>query len=114
MIGPDVPARVEERSDLSGVRIEPRDIRPLEQITMYTCECEIRGVITAAVLFGNEVFDMECRLIMLLPKPAILATLSGPLPDEIPRRCVHQEASLLERTRRALAIKRLIRPIPST
>jgi hypothetical protein len=45
-------------------------------------EREIFDIIAAAVLTGDYVLDLMRHRAMLLAKPAVLATISGPLADK--------------------------------
>ena len=51
---------------------------------------KIFDIIAAAVLTGDNVFDLMRRRTMLLAKLAVLATISGPLADKQPDSGIHR------------------------
>ena len=56
---PRLNARMEKLDDLRGVGIDPGQVRALVQIARDAGEGEVCKVITAAVLFRHDVFDLE-------------------------------------------------------
>ena len=66
-----------------------------------TGQREIFRRILSAVLTWDDVFNVKGQWFLILPQPAILATIFRALPDDLAQLGVHQAA--LERTRRALA-----------
>jgi hypothetical protein len=71
-------------------RIDSAQIRTFVKITPMASERKIFDIIAAAVLTGDNVFDlMRCHA-MLLAKPAVLATISGPLADKQPGSGIHR------------------------
>lgn len=68
---------MEQRDDLARVRINSRQIRPLMPIAPVAGQSQVLKVIVAAMLPGNDVFDMKAeeRLVRLV-EVAILAAIS--------------------------------------
>jgi hypothetical protein len=90
MLGPMLMARIVKLDDGLGFRVATRKVRPLSMIAATTCPSQIVRIVAAAMLFGNDVFEMENGVrIGMLRQQAILATLSGPLPHKISRSAVH-------------------------
>jgi hypothetical protein len=52
---------MEKANNLSGVRIKPSHVRPLEAIAMDTGEGEVFKFSFATVLSCNDVIDLEGR-----------------------------------------------------
>jgi hypothetical protein len=52
-------------------------------------EREIFDIIGASVLTGDYVLDLMRHRAMLLVKPAVLATISSPIPDKQPGSGIH-------------------------
>ena len=52
-------------------------------------ERQILDIIGAPVLAGNNVFALVRNRAVLLTKPTVLATISGPAPDEQPGSGIH-------------------------
>jgi hypothetical protein len=49
---------------------------PCLLIPVITCKCEIGRVIASTMLLGNDVFDVERRLVVYLTNEAILAPIA--------------------------------------
>ena len=60
------------------------------QIAAMASECEILYIVAAAVLTGDNVFDLMRHRAMLLTEPAVLATISCPVADKQPGSGVHR------------------------
>jgi hypothetical protein len=76
---------------VSGSRLER--FVPFAMIASAARPGEIRRVVIAAVLLGDDVFDMKRRVgVGVLWQPAILAALAGSLPDKISRLGIHASA----------------------
>jgi hypothetical protein len=56
-------------------------------------------VVGAAVLLGDDVFDVKClELVVVLVEPAILATMAGPFPNELSERLVYHSSWVAARS----------------
>src|SRR5438445_6510050 len=98
---------MKEPRDFTRVRLDPGQIWPFSQIAIRAGERQIARVVSPAMLFRNDVFDMETQLRKLLSQVAILTTLAGPLTDELAQRGVHQAALGCCKTARASALSTL-------
>lgn len=80
--------RVEERVKLAFQK--PRQICALGPIALRAGETEGFGIVGAAVLLGNDVFDVKRLVrILVLMKPAVFAAAASTLSDEGSERIVH-------------------------
>jgi hypothetical protein len=61
VVRPAVVSRMEKANNLSGVRIKPSHVRPLEAIAMDTGEGEILKFSFATMLSCDDVIDLEGR-----------------------------------------------------
>ena len=61
--------------------IDAAEIRSLVQVTTVTSQAQIGRIVLAAVLFCDDVLNMEGNVDRSLREPAVLATLSGSLSD---------------------------------
>lgn len=91
MIVPKLSAWIEERNDLLGCRIDAGQVRSLVQVTTITGQREIRRIVGAPVLPGNDVFDLQCQRRMPLCQPTILASVLSSKPDRIAERGIHRQ-----------------------
>jgi hypothetical protein len=55
---PQIPARVEKRYKFLGERINTSEVGPLPQVATMTSERQVVEFLGAAVLLGNDVFDV--------------------------------------------------------
>jgi hypothetical protein len=83
MILPLIQAGVEKRYKLLRTRVESSEVRSLAQVATMASKCQVVEFFGAAVLFGNYVFDMVSKMTVLLAEQAVLATIPGPLTDQI-------------------------------
>ena len=74
---------------LARHRVDSTQVRSFVQIAAMASERKIFNIIAAAVLTGDNVFDLMRRRAMLLAKLAVLATISGPLADKQPGSGIH-------------------------
>src|SRR5688500_6632014 len=111
MFCPGFVAGVEQADDLACLRVDRGEVGPFMQITMKACECQVGGIILAAVLARDDVFDVEGEERLIdLSDGAVLASVGRPLPDEVPQGRVHQAAWFRERNVRALDCRTETRP----
>ena len=59
MIFPSVASRMKEPRDLPGLGINSSEVRALVEIALRAGEREIVGIVGAAVLPGDDVFDVK-------------------------------------------------------
>jgi hypothetical protein len=69
---------------LARHRVDSTQVWAFVQIAAMASERKIFNIIAAAVLTGDNVFDLMRRRAMLLAELAVLATISGPLADKQP------------------------------
>jgi hypothetical protein len=62
MVGPVVAARIEQRHELAGVRIECSDVRAFVVITVTACQREILCVACTAVLASDNMLDVKAHI----------------------------------------------------
>ena len=85
------------------------------KIAVIECKCEIDRVIASTMLRGNDVVDVERRLVVCLMNEAMLAPISRSLSDKTSSRGVHHAfEGWADRARRAFTLRMLMRLIPST
>lgn len=82
VVGPGMYAGIEKRGDLTSVWVNTGEIRALVEVTVVACQSEICGVIVIAMLLGDDVLDVESRLIVGLANQTILTAVPRPLSDE--------------------------------
>ena len=59
VVVPRLGSRIEERLDVARGRVEPREVRTLVSVASLAREAKIDRVVTAAVLLGDDVFNVE-------------------------------------------------------
>jgi len=59
------------------------------QVAPVTSQCQIIGMIRAAVFLRRDVLNVMLQATMFLVQAAIFAAFASPLPDEVPRRRIH-------------------------
>ena len=84
VIRPAVSPGVKQNLYVARHRVDSTEVWALVQITTMASERKIFDVIAAAVLTGDNVFDLMRHRAMLLAKPTVLATISCPVPDKKP------------------------------
>ena len=73
-------------------------------MTRVAGEREAFGIVAATVLAGDDVLDLEnVEGVVRLAQPAILTTITRPLPYKLPRAFVDHAPTARLRWRRALA-----------
>ncbi len=81
---------IEEPNNFACQRISARQIRPFAQVTAMATPCPIGGIVRTAVLFGDNVFDMECGdRCSQVGETTILAPEIGPFADELAKGLRH-------------------------
>src|SRR5206468_3150017 len=90
MIFPSVASRMKEPRDLPGLGINPSEVRALMEIALRAGEREIVRIVRAAVLPGDDVFDVKTESGKLFRQTTIFAAVSGALPDKLAGHRVHQ------------------------
>jgi hypothetical protein len=81
---------VKQNLYLARHRVDSTEVRAFVQIAAVASEREILDVIAAAVLAGDNVFDLMRHRAKLLAKLAVLAAISCPVPDKKARSGVHR------------------------
>jgi hypothetical protein len=89
MVVPVVTSGMKQLDYLFGVGINARDVGSLVKITAMARKCEVANFVRAAMLFGDNVFDVVCQFGVLLWQPAILTTIICPLSDKVARSGIH-------------------------
>ena len=102
MLVPAVEPWMKQSGQLTGSGDPARRGSALVEIAVVTGEGEVLRRIRAAMLAGDDGFDVEEQRLLLLQRPAILATPVGPLPDKLAERGVHHATLTWANTRRAL------------
>jgi hypothetical protein len=72
---------MEKANNLSGVRIKPSHVRPLEAIAMDTGEGEVFKFSFATVLSCNDVIDLEGRRMKSRGQLTVFTAIPGALPN---------------------------------
>lgn len=79
VIRPPIAPRMEQRRQNAGVGIDPAEVGALLEIALRTGEREVGDVIGAAVLPGDDVFQVETESGRALREAAIFAAVLRPL-----------------------------------
>jgi hypothetical protein len=87
---PCVGARIEQASQYAGLWIEAGEVRTFVAIACETCQRKIGLDGKAAVFLRLGVFDFKGQWIELLRHLAVFASRIRPLPNESPKRSLHQ------------------------
>lgn len=90
MIRPPVSPGVKQNLYFTRHRVDSTQVRAFVQIAAMASERKIFDIIAAAVLTGDNVFDLMRHRAMLLAKLAVLATIFGPLSDKQPGSGIHR------------------------
>src|SRR5437868_15263334 len=93
MTRPFLAAGIEEPRALTSLGIDAAEVRAFMVIVGKAGEREIAGDRLAPVLFGNDVIDLEHKLIVDPRHSAILTTLVCAFPDELGKSDVHGRSS---------------------
>jgi hypothetical protein len=90
VIRPAVSPGVKKSLYLARHWVDPTQVWAFVQVTAMASERKIFDIVAAAVLPGDNVFDLMRHHAMLLAKLAILAPISGPLADKQPGSGIHR------------------------
>ena len=90
VIRPPVSPGVKQNLHLARHRVDSTEVWAFVQITAMASERKIPDIIAAAVLTGDNVFDLMRHRAMLLAKLAVLATISCPVSDKKPDFGIHR------------------------
>jgi hypothetical protein len=89
MIGPALPARIEQRRQLTSVRIDPAEVGPFMEIAAVARQGEIVEGIDSAVFARNDVLNLENQRRMRCPQMTILAAIAGAAAHPAAQRGIH-------------------------
>jgi hypothetical protein len=81
---------VEERHNLTADGVQSREVGALAKIAAVAGQREIVDVLTPAMLFGDDMFNVVCQLAVILGEQAVFATETRPAPDKVPRGGIHR------------------------
>jgi hypothetical protein len=95
---------MKERNAFSCFRVYARQIRALVRVAAVASQRQVVGPVSAAVLSGNNVLDVErCMGHGRLRKMAVFASPTGTAAYQVSQGAVHQALERLVRTARARA-----------
>lgn len=89
VLGPVIPTGMKQRSHRAGVRVNPREIGALLEIALRAGEREVGGVFSAAMLSGDDVFEVETEGGGVLRQATVFAAVAGSLADKFAGGAVH-------------------------
>jgi hypothetical protein len=82
MLFPGVLTWVEELGDVTGFRIDTREIAAFVRVASVAGQRQVGKLIIATVLARNDVLDLECgKREVLLLEQTIFAAIAGSAPD---------------------------------
>ena len=84
VVTPLVQAWVEQTRDLIGDGIDTGKVWPLLQVAAMAGQCQVGRFVRAAMLFGDDVFDVVREGAVLLSQQAVLAAILSTLPAMAP------------------------------
>ena len=90
VLSPAVTSGVKEGNNLTTDWIHACEIRALLEIAAVAGQRKIVNVVPPAVLPGDDMLDVVCKLAMLLAQQAILATVIRSPPNEVLHAGVHR------------------------
>jgi hypothetical protein len=90
MFRPPASQGMKQKFHLTRQRVDSTKVRTFVKIAAVAGKSEIFSLIAAAVLTGDNVFDVMRRRTVLLPDLAVLFTISCPLADKQPRFGIHR------------------------
>ena len=67
-----------QANDIACLRINPSQIRSLVQVAFRASQCEIIGIVAAAMLARDDVLDVKTQLGKLLGQSAVFAQIKRP------------------------------------
>lgn len=80
---------MEEWRDLSRLRVDSGQVRPLPKIAAVARQRQILWIIGSTVLFCDNVLDVMPHFAVLLAQPTVFATLACATTDKLTRGGVH-------------------------
>jgi len=89
VILPPISSRVKQNLYIARYGVDSTQVRAFVKIATMAGERQIFDIAGAAVLAGNNVFDLVWDGAVLLTKPTVLATVSGPAADKQPGSGIH-------------------------
>jgi hypothetical protein len=92
MLVPLLSPRMKQRDDLTGVRIDPRQVRPFIAVAVAARESQVFQYGGAAVLLSDDVVEVKRQLSERFRETTILAAVTGPDADGFMNRFVHWRA----------------------
>jgi hypothetical protein len=91
---PRVGSGVEQRGNLTGIRVNPGEVRALAEIAALTTSREVFRVRGALMLPGDDMVKVEGpERQMVLVEAALLTALSRSLPNDMAQAARHQAAA---------------------
>jgi len=90
VFAPLVTPRMKESLNTAHEGIDPTQVRAFVEGTPMACERKVIDIIRTAMLPSNHMFDVMYEFAIVLVKPAILASLSSPVTDELPASGIHR------------------------
>jgi hypothetical protein len=89
VLAPGVPPRVEEASELPGLRVYPGQVWSLVEVAPKASVSEVGKRVVAAVLFGDDMLDLEGRDDVSFRKATVLTTAACPAGNLLSGGIVH-------------------------
>ena len=92
MLIPRLPPWMKQRNNLTGVRVDPREIRPFVAVAVAARESQVLQFGGTAVLLSDDVVEMKRQFSERFRETTILAAVTGPDADGFVNRFVHWRA----------------------
>ena len=92
MLVPLLPSWMKQRDDLSGGRVDPRQIRPFVAVAVAARKSQVFQYGRATVLLSDDVVEVKRQFSESFREAAILAAVIGPDADGFVNRFVHWSA----------------------
>jgi len=89
MLIPRLPPWMKQRNNLTGVRVDPREIRPFVAAAVAARESQVLQYGGAAVLLGDDVVEVKRQFSERFREATILAAVTSPDADGFVNRFVH-------------------------
>ena len=89
MLRPEIAPGMKQSDKMAGLGVKPGNVRTFKTIAMGTSQGEIAVHGFASVLPGKNVIDLERQRESKLRNEAILATVSGPIPNRSGKLPIH-------------------------
>jgi hypothetical protein len=88
MLIPLLPSWMKQRNNLTGVRVDPRQIRPFVAVAVTARESQVLQYRGAAVLLSDDVIEVKRQFSERFREATILAAVTGPDADGFVNRFV--------------------------